>query len=277
MKTSRDAAMSWRPDDQGFEAAQGRYAATAARISKLPESSRGEPAATASSRADAPAATASSSDAAPAAAAPEPEICPLWVARLLASPLRRLTINPDTVVRPYVRPGMTVVDVGCAAGFFTLPLARRVGASGRVVAVDLRPELLDLLARRVDKAGVASRIEARLCTSDRLGLADLAGAVDFVLAMHVVHEAPEAARFLAELRDLLPREGRILLAEPRGHVDPPRFDRILAAAAEVGLAMVAAPRVRFSRSVLLAPRRRSGAASSRSAVEGRSRRARATR
>jgi len=60
-------------------------------------------------------------------------VCPWWMGYLLACPLRRLWQDPANIVAPYVREGMTVLEPGPGMGFFTLELARRVGASGRVV------------------------------------------------------------------------------------------------------------------------------------------------
>ena len=69
-------------------------------------------------------------------------VCPWWVGYLIASPLRKLGENPDTILAPLVEPGMTTVDIGCAMGFFSLPLARMVGGSGRVVCVDVQERML---------------------------------------------------------------------------------------------------------------------------------------
>ena len=69
-------------------------------------------------------------------------VCPWWLGYLLASPLRRLMQDPVKVVAPYVREGMTVLEPGPGMGFFTLELARLVGPSGRVVAVDIQPRML---------------------------------------------------------------------------------------------------------------------------------------
>ena len=49
------------------------------------------------------------------------DVCPVWVAYLLASPLRKLLQNPERILAPCVHEGMTVVDIGCAMGFFSLP------------------------------------------------------------------------------------------------------------------------------------------------------------
>ena len=45
-------------------------------------------------------------------------VCPVWVGYLLASPVRKLFDNPEKVLAPYVKEGMTVLDVGSAMGFF---------------------------------------------------------------------------------------------------------------------------------------------------------------
>ena len=118
-------------------------------------------------------------------------VCPVWIGYLLASPLRKLFQNPDKILSPWVREGMTVLDVGCAMGFFTLPLARMVGPSGKVVCIDLQEKMIQALSRRARKADLLDRIDARICPSDSLGLADLNGQIDFTLLMAVVHEVPD--------------------------------------------------------------------------------------
>ena len=118
-------------------------------------------------------------------------VCPWWLGYLLASPLRRLIQDPAKVLGPYVREGMTVLEPGPGMGFFTLELARLVGPTGRVLAVDIQPRMLAWLRRRAARAGLADRVDIRLVPPDTLGLADLAGSVDFTLAMAVVHELPD--------------------------------------------------------------------------------------
>ena len=52
------------------------------------------------------------------------------------------------------RPGQTVLDMGCGNGFYTLPMAKMVGANGRVLAVDIQPEMLVMLRARAEQEGV---------------------------------------------------------------------------------------------------------------------------
>jgi len=84
------------------------------------------------------------------------------VGHLLASPLRRFAQDPAKILGAHVTPGMTVLDVGCATGFFSLPLARLVGPGGRVVCADLQEPLLRALERRARRAGVAGGIRCRI-------------------------------------------------------------------------------------------------------------------
>ena len=74
-------------------------------------------------------------------------VCPWWLGYLLASPLRRLLQDPVEIVKPYVEEGMTVLDVGCGMGFFSLPLANLVGEKGRVVCIDLQEKMIKGLLR----------------------------------------------------------------------------------------------------------------------------------
>ena len=69
-------------------------------------------------------------------------VCPFWVGYLLLSPVRKLLTNPDRILEPYIRSGMTVLDAGTAMGFFSLPIARLVGESGHVVCVDLQERMV---------------------------------------------------------------------------------------------------------------------------------------
>ena len=75
-------------------------------------------------------------------------VCPVWVGYLLASPLRKIFQNPDKILSAYVKEGMKVLDIGCAMGFFSLPMARMVGSGGKVICVDIQPNMLSSLKKR---------------------------------------------------------------------------------------------------------------------------------
>ncbi len=178
-------------------------------------------------------------------------VCPWWIGYLLASPLRRLRQDPHAILSPFVREGMLVLEPGPGMGFFTLELARLVGAGGRVIAVDLQERMLDSLRRRARRAGLLDRIDIRKVDESTLAAGDLAGRVDFVLAFAMVHEVPDPAACLAEVAAALRPGGRVLLAEPRGHVSATAFDETLRAAAARGLRATDRPRIAGSHAALL--------------------------
>jgi tRNA A58 N-methylase Trm61 len=178
-------------------------------------------------------------------------ICPWWLGYILASPLRRLLQDPAAVVEPYVQPGMTVLEPGPGMGFFTLELARKVGSTGRVVAVDVQPRMIAGLKRRVAKAGLLERVEARTTPTDSLGLADLRGKVDFTLAMAVVHEMPSASWFFTQAAEAMKPGATLLLAEPSGHVKEAEFQAELEAAKAAGFSVTGGPAIRRSQTALL--------------------------
>ena len=178
-------------------------------------------------------------------------VCPWWLGYLLACPLRRLSQDPAQILAPHVREGMTVLEPGPGMGFFTLELARRVGPSGRVVAVDLQPKMLERLKRRAEKAGLLPRLDARLASPNSLGVADLAGSVDFALVFAVVHELPAVPSFFAEVAAALKPGGSLLLAEPRGHVKASQFSEELDAAGQAGFEVVERPAIPRSQAAMM--------------------------
>jgi ubiquinone/menaquinone biosynthesis C-methylase UbiE len=178
-------------------------------------------------------------------------VCPWWLTYLFDNPLRVLFHRPEQVLGPYVGPGQTAVDVGCGRGWFSLGLARLVGPRGRVWAVDRQKRLLEALVRRAQARGLAGPLCIRQARAPGLGLEELAGRADFVLVFWMLHEVERPGRLLAELAGLLASDARLLLAEPKGHVDPAGFERLLEAATRSGLAVAARPPVRLSRAALL--------------------------
>jgi ubiquinone/menaquinone biosynthesis C-methylase UbiE len=181
----------------------------------------------------------------------EHHLCPWWVGFLLACPLRRFRENPERMLGPYTGPGMTVVDVGSAMGFFSLPAARLVGEGGRVICVDVQERMLKTLRGRARRRKLDHIIETRVATQESLGLEDLDGRVDLVLAAHVVHESTAPRAFLDQCRRCLHAGGRLLVVEPKGHVSDEEFETTRALAREVGLAEESGDELRSSRVVVL--------------------------
>ncbi len=111
-----------------------------------------------------------------------------------------------------IRPGQTVCDMGCGNGFYTLQLAKRVGEKGRVLAVDIQPEMLTLLKARAARARLKN-IEPILGTQIDPKLP--AGKVDLILLVDVYHEFSYPEHMLKAMRESLAPKGRIALVEFR--------------------------------------------------------------
>jgi ubiquinone/menaquinone biosynthesis C-methylase UbiE len=167
---------------------------------------------------------------------------------LFDNPLRKRVQNPGKILAGLVLPGHQCLDVGCGYGYFTLPMAHRVGPTGSVTALDLQPEMLEGVRRRAEKEGLQRRI--RLHQADPSGL-HLAGAYDFALAFWMMHEVADQAALLAEVSQLLTLGGHLLLVEPKVHVSAAAFGRTVTMAEECGFSQGLAPKIFFSRAVVL--------------------------
>jgi len=178
-------------------------------------------------------------------------VCPVWVGYLLASPVRKLSQNPEKILSPYIREGMKVLDVGCAMGFFSLPMARMVGSNGKVICIDVQEKMLIALKKRARKAGLSHRIETQTCNHDSLGLYHLKKEIDFALAFAVLHEVPNSSNFYSEIFEILTHTGKFLVAEPRGHVSENDFRTSVSVAEQNGFNVIDTPRISRSRTVLL--------------------------
>jgi ubiquinone/menaquinone biosynthesis C-methylase UbiE len=181
-------------------------------------------------------------------------VCPWWMGYLLANPLRRLYQNPEKILAPYIKSGMTVLDLGPGMGYFSLPMARMgrmLGNGGSIVCVDLQEKMLKSLSRRAKRAGLSERIITRVASLESLNISDFDGKIDFVLAFAVIHEIPDTERLFRELYQATKTGAQILIAEPSGHVTYESFGKMLETAINVGFEQVSTPSIRGSISVLL--------------------------
>ena len=128
---------------------------------------------------------------------------------------RRLHQKPKKFLGELIKPGMTVADIGCGLGFYTVEMARMVGERGRVVAIDFQTKMLSFTKRKTRKAAVSERVKIVQCAQDDLTVVEN---VDFALSMWVAHEVPDRVRFFRQIRNILKPTGRFLLAEPKCHV-----------------------------------------------------------
>lgn len=111
-----------------------------------------------------------------------------------------------------LKAGMVVCDMGCGNGFYSLTLAEQVGPKGKVLAVDIQPQMLQLLSRRAATAKLEN-IDMILGTIVDPKLPP--GEVDLVLMVDVYHEFSHPEEMLAAVRKSLKPTGKIALVEFR--------------------------------------------------------------
>jgi ubiquinone/menaquinone biosynthesis C-methylase UbiE len=111
-----------------------------------------------------------------------------------------------------IKPGQTVCDMGCGNGFYTLRMARQVGERGKVLAVDIQPEMLSLLDKQL-KGKKIKNVQPVLSTPIDPSLPE--GKVDLILIVDVYHEFSYPEQMLQAMRKSLAPGGRIALAEFR--------------------------------------------------------------
>jgi len=176
-------------------------------------------------------------------------ICPAWLSFVLDARLRRLVHKPERIVSEYLSPGDTAIDIGAGSGFFTIPMARIAGDTGRVIAVDLQQKMLDKVQRSARRAGLERRIQFHRCLSATIGLEAQA---DFILAFFMVHETPDPLRLFREVRQMLKENGKFLIVEPPFHVSQKQFTILKSVLAESGLCIIDTPKGKGGRALLVA-------------------------
>lgn len=178
-------------------------------------------------------------------------VCPVWIGYLLINPIRKLFQHPEKILSQYISEGMTILDVGSAMGYFSIPLAKMTGPEGKVVCVDIQETMLDKLQKRADKFGVGSIIEKCKAEESSLNLENYKNMADFALAYAVAHEVPDQGSFFRDIHASLKDGGKILFSEPAGHVSEIDFINSVGIAERCGFQLSGTPKITRSLTVLL--------------------------
>lgn len=166
--------------------------------------------------------------------------CPATIAALFDNPIAGRLSGVKTVLdRADVRQGMRVLDAGCGPGRLTIPLARRVGRDGEVVAFDLQQAMLDRVARNVSRAGVSNvRLVRGSLEADSPVLRN-EPVFDRILLVTVLGEIPDPVGALRSLHSVLAPGG--LLSVTETIIDPDYLPpgRVKDLASKAGFTMAA--------------------------------------
>jgi ubiquinone/menaquinone biosynthesis C-methylase UbiE len=174
--------------------------------------------------------------------------CPVELAGGLDNYIRRLLQNPLKILKPYIREGMTVLDLGCGPGFFSMEIAKILNGSGKVIAADLQEGMLQKVDKKIKGTELEQRIELHKCEETKIGVTD---PIDFVLAFYMVHEVPNQEKLFEEIKSILKPGGKVYIIEPNFHVTKKAFEEMIFRLKGMGFELIDSPKVFFSRTALM--------------------------
>jgi ubiquinone/menaquinone biosynthesis C-methylase UbiE len=176
-------------------------------------------------------------------------VCPVELANSLDNRFRKWLQNPEKILAPYINEGMTVLDIGCGPGFFSIESAKMVGKKGKVLAADLQEGMLQKLSNKIKGTNLADRIKLIKSEKDRVNVSEK---VDFILAFWMVHEVPDKNPFFKELKKVLRDDGQFLIVEPKYfHVSRKDFELTLKIAEVNGFKIYKGPKLFLSQTAIL--------------------------
>lgn len=175
-------------------------------------------------------------------------VCPVEHAGTLDNKIRKLIQNPEKILKPYIQEGMTVLDVGCGPGFFSIDMAKMVGHSGHVFAADLQEGMLEKLKNKIEGTELESRITLHKCEKNQIGVSFQ---VDFILLFYMVHEVADKSSFFGEIFSALKPNRKALIVEPPFHVSNSAFQKTLHQAEEAGLSISDGPNMLLHKTAIL--------------------------
>ena len=92
------------------------------------------------------------------------------MAGILDSKLRRYFHNPNKILNPFIKKGMTVLDFGCGPGVFSIEIAQLLEITGKVISVDMQQGMLDIIERKIKGTSIEKIVELHKCTQETVCL-----------------------------------------------------------------------------------------------------------
>jgi len=138
--------------------------------------------------------------------------CPLWLARMLDSKLRKFFHNPEKILKPYIKKESVALDIGCGPGVFSLEIAKLLEGTGKVISVDMQEGMLEIIRKKIVGTTLENRIVLHKCTQERINVNEQ---VDFVLMFYMVHEVPSPENLFDEVLPLINENGLLMIVEPK--------------------------------------------------------------
>jgi len=144
----------------------------------------------------------------------------------LDNPKRAEVLPVDSMVEAIgkIFDGMAVADLGSGTGYLTIPLAKRIGSKGTVYAVDINPQMIEVLRERAKEL---DNVEIIKSEENSIPIPD--ATIDTSFLVTVFHELENPSEFLAEIRRISKPLHQIIVVDwnqVRGEMGPPMEERI---------------------------------------------------
>jgi len=174
-------------------------------------------------------------------------VCPVQIAGMLDTKLRKLVHNPEKIFRENIRGNERVLDFGCGPGFFTIGIAKMLCEGGVVVASDIQEGMLKKVEKKVMEEALADRV---VLHRHKEGSPGLDGKFDLIVAFYMIHEVKEKEELFRSFYDLLKTGGKLFICEPKMHVSGKSFESMSELLEGAGFRIAERPKVFFSRAVV---------------------------
>ncbi|MDD3859881.1 MAG: class I SAM-dependent methyltransferase [Bacteroidales bacterium] len=175
-------------------------------------------------------------------------VCPVENAGGLDNSVRRILQNPVKILKPYIGNGMTILDLGCGPGFFSIEIAKLLNGTGKLIAADLQDGMLEKVNKKIKGTELEQRIELHKCKTNETGVTEK---VDFILCSYLIHEVPNQDNLFRELKSILKPNGKVFIIEPKFIVSKGAFENMILVFNYIGFEIIDRPKVLFSWTVLL--------------------------
>ena len=174
-------------------------------------------------------------------------VCPLAMAGMLDGKLRRFLHDPNKILKKFITKNMTILDIGCGPGVFSIEAAKLMEGTGKVVAVDMQEGMLEILRNKIKGEPFEKNIVLHKCTQESINIKEKA---DLVLMIYMVHEVPNKENLFNEITPLINKNGLLLIVE-HNFVPKREFNKMVYTIIEKGFTEHSQLKVAFSRGIVL--------------------------
>ena len=123
-------------------------------------------------------------------------------------------LNPQNVVAQLeMRPGMKVAHFGCGTGYFTFPIAARIGEGGTIWALDVLDYKIEVIRSQAKNLGLRNVIEKKVNLEGKNASTLEGSSVDWVIMVNMLYQNDKKSRILGEAKRILKEDGHILLID----------------------------------------------------------------